>query len=188
MIPIQEILYVLSPPKLPPAQKPKPSRIITLLMHPVAMNALLAMQTFIVLFLALHDWVPLGSLNDLAGVRAANHGGKLLSTTLVSAAPYAFGLAARICYFGKPYPDWLFWRLWISYVLLFLGQVRAWWIPYLVRPDPARAARYQLMFGATHAFLTQRNGIRPNTLHILLHISTAALLIVLAVLTVAPQP
>jgi hypothetical protein len=41
------------------------------------------------------------------------------------------------------------------------------------------------MFGATHAFLPERNGIRPNTLHILLHVSTTALLIVLAVLTFA---
>jgi hypothetical protein len=74
-------------------------------MHPVAMNALLARQAFIELFPALHDWVPLGSLNDLAGVRAANPGGKLLSTPLVSAAPYAFGFAASIFSFGKPYPD-----------------------------------------------------------------------------------
>jgi hypothetical protein len=154
-------------------------------MHPVAMNALLALQTFIVLFLALHDWIPLGQFNNLAGVRAANPGARLFTTTLLSAAPYAFGLAASIVYFDKPYPSWLLWWLWISYALLFLGQLRAWWIPYLVRPDPARAARYQQMFGATRAFLPQRNGIQPNTLHILLHVSTAALLIVLAALTIA---
>jgi hypothetical protein len=156
-------------------------------MHPVAMNALLPLQTFIVLFLALHDWIPLGRFNNIAGVRAANPGATLLTTTLLSVAPYAFGLAASIIYFNEPYPHWLFWWLWISYVLLFLGQLRAWWIPYLVRPDPARAARYQQMFGATHSFLPQRNGIQPNTLHILLHVSTVALLIVLAVLTIAHQ-
>jgi hypothetical protein len=158
-----------------------------MLMHSVAMNAQLALQTFIVRFLALHDWIPLGSLNNPAGVRAANPGAKLFTTTLLSAAPYAFGLAASIFYFGKPYPDWLFWWLWISYVLLFLGQLRAWWIPYLFRPDPTRAARYQQMFAATLDFLPERNGIRPNTLHILLHVSTAALLIVLALLTGAHQ-
>jgi hypothetical protein len=187
MIPLQETLYVALPPNHAPAQKHKLSRIITKTMHAVAINALLALQIFIVLFLALHDWIPLGTLNNLAGVRAANPSAKLFTTTLVSAAPYVFGLAASVLYFGEPYPDWLFWWLWISYVLLFLGQLRAWWIPYLIRPDPARAARYQLMFGNTHAFLAQRNGIRPNTLHILLHVSTAALLIVLAILTIAHQ-
>ncbi len=154
-------------------------------MHSAAMIALLALQIFIVLFLALHDWIPLGTLNNLAAVRAANPGAKVLTTTLLSVSPYAFGLAASIIYFGRAYPDWLFWWLWISYGLLFLGQLRAWWIPYLVRPDPARAARYEQMFGGTHAFLPEHNGIRPNTLHILLHAFTVALLLVLAGLTIA---
>jgi hypothetical protein len=56
-------------------------------MHPDAFNALLALQTFIVLFLALHDWIPLGTLNNLAGVRAADSNAKLFTTTLLSAAP-----------------------------------------------------------------------------------------------------
>jgi hypothetical protein len=167
--------------------KQKLSGIISLRMHPEAFNALLALQTFTVLFLALHDWIPLGTLNNVAGVRAAGSRSKLFTTTLLSAAPYAFGLAASIIYFHNPYPDWLFWWLWVSYALLFFGQLRAWWIPYLLRPDPVRAARYQQMFGGTHAFLSERNDIRPNTLHILLHASTAALLIVLAELTIAHE-
>jgi hypothetical protein len=40
----------------------------------------------------------------------------------------------------------------ISYALLFIGQIRAWWIPYLFRPEPKRVARYQIMFGK-NAFL-----------------------------------
>jgi excisionase family DNA binding protein len=43
--------------------------------------------------------------------------------------------------------------LWISYGLLFIGELTAWWIPYLFHSQPERAARYQAMFGATHAFL-----------------------------------
>jgi hypothetical protein len=39
------------------------------------------------------------------------------------------------------------------------------------------------MFGATHAFLPERNGIRPNTLHVILHVATVLLLIMLCVLT-----
>jgi hypothetical protein len=67
----------------------------------------------------------------------------------------------------------------VSYGLLFIGQIRAWWIPYLFRPEPERAARYQIMFGKTHSFLPSRNGMVPNTAHILLHLATAATLIVL---------
>ena len=47
------------------------------------------------------------------------------------------------------------------------------------KPEPARAARYQKMFGNTHSFLPKRNGVVPNTAHILLHLATAATLLVL---------
>jgi hypothetical protein len=35
------------------------------------------------------------------------------------------------------------------------------------------------MFGHTHSFLPQRNGLVPNTAHILLHLATASTLLVL---------
>jgi hypothetical protein len=148
-----------------------------------AMGALFALQCFHVVFLALHDWVPLGKLNDVKSVRAANPGRKLLAATLISLAPFAIGLAASAIYFGRVYPPWLFWWLWINYGLLFVGELTAWWIPYLFHPEPERASRYQAMFGATHAFLPERNGIRPNTLHVILHIVTLTTLVLLGAAT-----
>jgi hypothetical protein len=152
-------------------------------MHPVTTRVLVELQFFEVAFLALHDWIPLGAFNDLQGVRAADSRGKLFTTTLVSTTPFAVGLIASVIYFGKRYPDWLFWWLSISYGILFVGILQAWWIPYLVHPEPERAARYKIMFGATHAFLPERNGIRVNTLHVIFHAATLALLIVLAVVS-----
>ena len=73
--------------------------------------------------------------------------------------------------------------LWIAYLFLFIGELEAWWIPYLRGAKPERVARYETMFGATHAFLPVRNGIRINTLHVILHVLTVALLITLALLT-----
>ena len=157
--------------------------IIAGCMYPITMATLLALQCFHVLFLALHDWIPLGTLNDLAAVRAANPGRKLLAATLISLAPFAVGLAASAIYFCRVYPAWLLWWLWISYGFLFVGELEAWWIPYLFRSKPERAARYQVMFGDTHAFLPARNGIRLNTLHVILHIVTLATLVVLGALT-----
>ena len=152
-------------------------------MHPIAMGALFALQCFHVLFLALHDWIPLGTLNDVKAVRAANPGHKLAAATLISLTPFAIGLGASAINFGRAYPAWLFWWLWISYALLFVGELTAWWIPYFFRPDSGRAWRYQAMFGNTHAFLPERNGIKPNTLHVILHIVTLTTLIVLGALT-----
>src|ERR1700690_4668403 len=105
-------------------------------MHPVAMRTLFALQCFQVLFLALHDGIPLGTLNDVKAVRDANPGHKLVAATLVSLTPFAIGLAASAIYFGRAYPAWFFFWLWISFVLLFVGSFMASWIPSLFYPNP----------------------------------------------------
>ena len=65
-----------------------------------AMTALLVLQAFHVLFLALHDWVPLGRFSNVKAVREANPGGKVLLASVISTIPYAFALAASL--YGFP--------------------------------------------------------------------------------------
>jgi hypothetical protein len=152
-------------------------------MHPIAETALLALQCFVVLFVSLHNWIPLGALNNVRGVRLAFPTGKLFLTTLLNFTPFAIGLAATAFYFRRAYPGWVYWWLWITYGLACYGSLKAWWMPYLLRPDPALAARYKTMYAGTHSFLPERNGIRPDTLHMLFDFVTIAILIDLAVLT-----
>ncbi len=144
-------------------------------------KVLLALQALQVLFLLIHDWIPLGRLNDVAAVRSQDTYRRLV---LVSCHPDD-SLRNRPLFLARGisaprYPHWLVMWLWISYAFLFIGQLRAWWVPYLLRPEPKRAERYRIMFGNTHSFLPQRNGMVPNTAHILLHIATLATLIVLS--------
>jgi hypothetical protein len=101
--------------------------------------------------------------------------------TLIQSVPFTIGLLYSLVYFRRPYPHWLRYWISISYGLLLFGQLRAWWLPYLFRAEPDRAARYRIMFGNTHSFLPQRHGLVPNTAHIVLHLSTAATLILLLV-------
>jgi hypothetical protein len=105
---------------------------------------------------------------------------RLVIVTVIQSAPFTIGLLFCLVYFGQPYPHWLNDWLGISYVVLFVGQLRAWWIPYLFRPEPERASRYRIMFGNTHSFLPIRNGLVPNTAHILLHVATLLTLILLS--------
>jgi hypothetical protein len=147
--------------------------------HRTAEILLLGLQTFQVLYLAIHDWLPLGVLNDVAAVRSQDTRQRLITVTLIQTIPFAIGLFFTARYLHQPWPHWLHYWLWISYTVLLLGQLRAWWIPYLFIPEPDRAARYKIMFGRTHTFLPYRNGLAPNTAHILLHIATAATLITL---------
>ena len=143
---------------------------------------LTVLQAFQVLFLWLHDWVPLGRLNDVKAVRSQDSVFRLAVVTLIQSVPFTIGLLFSLAYFCRLYPRWLYLWLWISYSAIFLGQIRAWWIPYLFRPEPERAARYQIMFGNTHRFLPTRNGLVPNTAHIMLHLATAATLLTLIAL------
>lgn len=152
-------------------------------MHAMAMGVLLALQCFVVLFVALHNWIPLGALNNVSGIRVEFPTGKLLVTTLINFTPVAIGLAVSVLYVLRGHPGWVFWWLWITYGLACYGSFKAWWMPYLFRPDPQLAARYRTMYAETHAFLPERNGIRPNTLHVLFDVATIAILIDLAVLT-----
>jgi hypothetical protein len=148
--------------------------------HPLEI-VLLALQAFHVIFLWTHDWIPLGRLNNLAAVRQQDPLPRLLLVTLIQSLPFTMGLFFSARDFDRGYPMWLIYLLWISYGLLFLGEIRAWWIPYLVKPDLARAERYRQIFGNTHSFLPERNGMVPNTLHIVLHLSTFAMLVALLI-------
>ena len=104
----------------------------------------------------------------------------MILVTLIQSLPWTVGLLLSLREFGRPWPHSLTSWLWISYLVLFLGQLRAWWVPYLLKPEPVRAERYRRMFGNTHAFLPERNGMVPNTAHVSLHIATLATLAVLA--------
>lgn len=145
--------------------------------------ALIILQAIQVALLWLHDWVPLGSFNDVRAVRAADSTAKLMAVTLIQSTPYTIGLYFSILSLMSPMPGWVRAWLWISYGVLLCGELRAWWVPYLWQAEPVRAARYQAMFGRTLAFLPLRNGIVPNALHCILHAGTLLTLVCLGVLS-----
>jgi len=80
---------------------------------------------FQVLFLWLHDWVPLGGLNDVAAIRTQDTTLRLIIVTLIQSVPFSIGLLFSALHLGRPFPHWLYMWLWISYGLIFLGQLRA---------------------------------------------------------------
>jgi hypothetical protein len=139
----------------------------------------LTLQATVVAFLLLHDWIPLGRLSNIAAIHNEDSLQRRIFVTLLPALPAAIGLFYGAKYFGRAYPDWLGMLLWITYGIFLFGMLRAWWIPYLLIPDPARAARYQILFANTHTFLPKRNGMAPDTLHTLFHVVTVATVIAL---------
>jgi hypothetical protein len=141
------------------------------------------LQVVHVLFLSLHDWIPAPPWNDVGAARERDGAARLAVVTAASSAPFLLGLAFTLAHLKGPMPAWVLAWLWGTYGLLFLGALRAWWWPYLLKPEPVRAARYAAMFGRTHSFLPERNGISPNSLHCAYHALTAGTLLVLGVIT-----
>jgi hypothetical protein len=139
----------------------------------------LALQAIVVAFLLFHDWVSLGRLNNLNAIRSQDTVEHRVFVTLLPGVPAAIGLFSSAKYFSQSYPQWLEMLLWITYSVFILGLLRAWWIPYLVKPDPERAARYQIILSNTHSFLPRHNGIAPDTLHTVFHLFTIATLVAL---------
>ena len=143
-------------------------------------QSILVLEALQVIFLLLHDWVPLGRFSDLAALRRLETPRKIVLATLVSSVPFVLGLVFSLAHAGDArWPPWVLTYLRVSYGWLLFGELQAWWIPYLVRPQPVRAARYQQLFGQTKAFLPVRNGIVPNTLHTLLHAATLTTFVLL---------
>jgi hypothetical protein len=142
-------------------------------------HVLLWLQVFQVAILLLHDWIPLRPINDLQAVRRV-HSLKLLALgTLISSLIPSVGLALSLIYLKSGWPGWLYIYLLCAHGFLFMGELEAWWIPYLVRPQPKKTVEYEAMYGNTHAFLPARNGIRINTLHFMLHAATATTVLIL---------
>jgi hypothetical protein len=142
---------------------------------------LIGAQVVQVIFLLLHDWVPLGRLSNLAAVRGIDSTAKLLRTTLLSALPFAFGLA----YSAARFPQWPMWLPtyldWL-YGISAAAILWAWWIPYLSPKDSARAERYRTRFAGTLVFLPKRHGFAPDALHCVYHAIVIATLILLILL------
>jgi hypothetical protein len=143
----------------------------------------LVCQLLVVLFIALHDWIPLGKLNNLQGIRAADSTRRLFFVTTLSTLPFAVAFVASAYYAKAHFPGWLLWLLWLSYGTGLYGMLWAWWVPYLFVKDRVRAERYQVRFAQTHAFLPVRNGIRPDTLHVTFHVVFVTVFVLLCILS-----
>jgi len=143
-------------------------------------TALLLLQSFHVFFLLFHDWLPMGRLNDVRAMQAAHPRRLLIVGTLVSSLLPSIGLLVSFRNRDEAWPVWLTAYLAFTYVFLFVGEIEAWWAGYFFGYRIDRAISYRDMYGKTVAFLPERNGIRPNALHVTLHTATVATLVLLA--------
>ncbi len=121
--------------------------------------------------MVVQDLVPLGPLNDVDAISEDRSFNEILTVTLIGTVQILILLSIVLLFMGKRYPIWI--RLWlvIHQSFIFVGALIDWWIPYFFGfGAEERVERYQQMFGETHAFLPEINGIVPNTLHVIFHL------------------
>ena len=149
----------------------------------VFLSLLIAFEAIQLLFLLAHDWVQVGTLNDVAAQKREDPFAKRVVVTLVSAAPFAFLLRGTLqAWTGHAISAPLLFWLAFGYSLLFAGELASWWFPYLFGTSEENRQRFKRLFGNTHSFLRERKGMRPNTLHTTLHVTTVATLFCVAAL------
>lgn len=126
----------------------------------------------ILLFMLVQDWVPLGPLNDVEAIATENSTSELIVVTLIGGLQILILIGLILLFIGRRYPIWA--KLWliIHPSCIFAGALMSWWIPYFFGIGAQeKVERYNIMFGSTHAFLPTMNGIVPNTLHTLFHVT-----------------
>ena len=116
-------------------------------------------------FLWFHDWIPIGRLNDIQAVKKQGSQKCLVATTLIQSVPYTLGLFFSFCCYNHLRSSWVYRYLLTAYILLFIGELRTWWVPYFWIEEPNWAERYRVLFGNTHSFFPERKGVgslRPS--------------------------
>ena len=109
--------------------------------------------------LFVHDFVPLGKLNDTEASAGPSRSLSVLITGL-SGLSYLLLLDATWRNFQmQPLPRALLLWLWIGYGLLFAGELNAWWIAFFV---PTGKGQLAIKPCSDQHFLRERNGIQPN--------------------------
>lgn len=146
-------------------------------------QTLFALQCFQVSILLLHDFLPVPPLNDLRAAHRAHGTVKIILGAILSSLLPGAGLALTWSLHGSIYPLWLSLYLLGAYGFLFIGEIEAWWATYLFGYKSAeRAPVYEAMYGRTARFLPKWHGVVPNALHVILHLATAATLVLLILL------
>lgn len=78
---------------------------------------------FILLFMFMQDWVPLGSLNDVQAIAEERPFNELIIVTMINVVQILLLIGFVIIFMGKRYPVWI--KLWliIHQVCIFAGAL-----------------------------------------------------------------
>lgn len=135
----------------------------------LAQTIFLVFQAVMLIFVLFHDFLPLPPFNDVKALQNHSSRPMLLLAAVINGLFFAVPFVLSLTLMG----NWIARLVIIGlYLWIFLGELRAWWLPYFFGAKPKLVEENQMLYGNTHAFLPKRHGIVPNTAHVFLHILT----------------
>ena len=129
-------------------------------------------QSILFLFMALHDWVDIPPFTNLPALKKAHSLQSRLIGSFINSILVLIPLIVTLVYMSSSLPLWARLLFALTYGLITVGTITAWWVPYfggryLIHGNKAGFEEYQ----DTHSFLPARgDNVVPNTLHVILHI------------------
>jgi hypothetical protein len=129
----------------------------------------IALQSSLLLIMALHDWIEIKPLTDIRALEQHHtFQGRLLASTIY-AILVLIPLTLTLWY-QPTIPVSALWCITSIYGLLTIGTIASWWIPYLLGSSEKHKADFA-EYRNTHAFLPARgDNVIPNTLHCVMHL------------------
>jgi len=136
------------------------------------------LQFALLFFMLFHDWLPIPPFNDIAALKKANSNCWRLIGSLINGGCVIVPLWLTLKYFDSTMPSSAAITVIIFYLVLTVGTILSWWVPYLFGSSENHKQRFS-KFNNTHHFLPKHgDNIIPNTLHVILHLQVWACLLI----------
>lgn len=134
-------------------------------------------QSILLIFMLFHDWIPIPPFNDIEALKKSDSTFYRLLGSLVNGMFVLIPLIITLrCYQQTPVPLIAMVTVLTYYLLLTIGTILSWWIPYYWGSSQKLKEEFS-KFKNTHHFLPARgDNVIPNTLHVILHLQVWACL------------
>jgi len=131
---------------------------------------LTALTAIFLVYVLIHDWVPLGPLNDIERQREQPLSTRIL-VEIGNVLPIVVLLTLSLLFPTGPLPAGAAIYAGLYIVAFAVLAWLSWYRPYLRGSTPAREAAAAHEYGRTIQVLRPRaNRIRPNLMHVILHL------------------
>lgn len=130
----------------------------------------IGIQIILLLFMALHDWIDIPPFTDIKELSKHHSVKERFINAVINTSFVLVALVLTVLYAKTTYPLWAAIIIVAVYLLLTIGTLCAWWIPYIFGSSQRHKEGFA-EYRNTHHFLPARgDNVIPNTLHVVLHL------------------